>query len=115
VQSGGAEDEEKPRFAKLKASQSIETITLEEAMDLFKLPLTLGEYEGQEVLVNIGRFGPYVKWGEKFVSMPAGSEPTDTDLEKAIDIIKAKQKEEAPIFHYKDKPVTKGKGRFGPF
>lgn len=115
VQIGKAEDEEKPRFAKLKASQSIETITLDEAMELFKLPLTLGEYEGQEVLVNIGRFGPYVKWGDKFVSMPAGSEPTETDLDRAIEIIKAKQKEEAPIFHYKDKPVTKGKGRFGPF
>lgn len=115
VQIGKAEDEEKPRFAKLKASQSIETITMEEAMDLFKLPLTLGEYEGLEVSVNIGRFGPYVKWGEKFVSMPAGSEPTEIDIDKAIEIIQAKQKEEAPIFFYQNKPITKGKGRFGPF
>jgi DNA topoisomerase-1 len=115
VQIGKAEDEEKPRFAKLKASQSIETITMDEAMDLFKLPLTLGEYEGLEVSVNIGRFGPYVKWGEKFVSMPAGSEPTEIDIDKAIDIILAKQKEDAPIFFYQNKPITKGKGRFGPF
>ena len=115
VQIGTQEDEDKPKFAKLKASQSIETISLEEALELFKLPLTLGEYEGQEVSVNIGRFGPYVKWGEQFISMPKGAEPTDADLAQAIDIIKAKQIEEAPIAHYKELPVTKGKGRFGPF
>jgi DNA topoisomerase I len=115
VQIGKAEDEEKPRFAKLKASQSIETITLDEAMDLFKLPLTLGEYEAQEVSVNIGRFGPYVKWGEQFVSIPRGEEPLEVDLARAIEIITAKQKEDAAIGYYQDKPITKGKGRFGPF
>ncbi|MEO9004664.1 MAG: type I DNA topoisomerase [Ginsengibacter sp.] len=115
VQIGSAEEEEKPRFAKLKATQSIETISLEEAMDLFKLPLSLGEFEDKEVLVNMGRFGPYVKWGEQFISMPKGEEPTDVDLPRAIEIIKAKQVEEAPIAHYEEKPVTKGKGRFGPF
>ena len=61
-----ADEEEKPHFAGLKRDQSIETITLEEALDLFKLPLTLGEYEGEEVYVNAGRFGPYVKFGEAF-------------------------------------------------
>ena len=66
VQIGSQEGEEKPRYAKLKANQSIETITLEEAVELFKLPLVLGEYEGQEIAVNIGRFGPYVKYGEQF-------------------------------------------------
>lgn len=115
VQIGKQEDEEKPRFAKLKTSQSIETITMEEAMDLFKLPLTLGELEGIEVSVNIGRFGPYVKWGEQFISMPKGYEPTEVDLDRAIEIIKAKQVEDAPIGHYEGKPITKGKGRFGPF
>ena len=115
VQIGKQEDEEKPRFAKLKNSQSIETITMEEAMDLFKLPLTLGEHEGMEVSVNIGRFGPYVKWGEQFISMPKGTEPTEVDLPKAIEIINAKQVEDAPIGHYEGKPITKGKGRFGPF
>ncbi len=115
VQIGKAEDEEKPRFAKLKASQSIETITLDEAMDLFKLPLTLGEYEAQEVSVNIGRFGPYVKWGEQFVSIPKGEEPLEVDLARAIEIITAKQKEDAAIGYYQEKPITKGKGRFGPF
>jgi DNA topoisomerase I len=115
VQIGAQGDEEKPRFAKLKAGQSIETISFEEAMDLFKLPLTLGEYEGQEVSVNIGRFGPYVKWGDQFISIPRGEDPVEIELERAIEIIKAKQVEDAPIAVYEDKPVTKGKGRFGPF
>ncbi|MEO6133927.1 MAG: type I DNA topoisomerase, partial [Ginsengibacter sp.] len=99
VQIGSQDDEEKPRFAKLKATQSIETISMDEAMNLFKLPLTLGEHEGLEVSVNIGRFGPYVKWGEQFISMPKNSEPTETELDKAIEIIKAKQTEDAPIGH----------------
>jgi len=115
VQIGAQTDEEKPRFAKLKASQSIETITFEEAIDLFKLPLTLGEHEGMEVSVNIGRFGPYVKWGEQFVSIPKGEEPTSVDMARAIEIIHAKQVEDAPIGFYDEKPITKGKGRFGPF
>lgn len=115
VQIGIADDEEKPRFAKLKATQSIETITLEEAMELFKLPLTLGEFEEKEVIVNMGRFGPYVKWGEQFISLPKGEEPTEVDLARAKEIIKAKQVEDAPIGYYNEKPITKGKGRFGPF
>ena len=115
VQIGKQEDEEKPKFAKLKASQSIETISMEEAMDLFRLPLSLGEYEGQEVSVNVGRFGPYVKWGEAFISIPKGEEPLDIELDRAVEIINAKQKEDAPIGFYQDKPITKGKGRFGPF
>jgi DNA topoisomerase-1 len=82
---------------------------------LFKLPLTLGEFEGQEVSVNIGRFGPYVKWGEQFVSIPKGEEPIDVELSRAIEIIQAKQVEDAPIGFYNEKPITKGKGRFGPF
>ncbi|MES2432084.1 MAG: type I DNA topoisomerase [Bacteroidota bacterium] len=108
-------DEEKPKFAKLKNTQSIETISLEEAMDLFKLGAPLGEYEGQEITVNIGRFGPYVKFGDQFVSIPRGEEPATVDLARAIEIIKAKQIEDAPVGFYEDKPVTKGKGRFGPF
>lgn len=91
VQIGTSEDEEKPRYAKLKASQSIETISLDEAVALFQLPKTLGEYEGQEVAVNNGRFGPYVKWGEAFVSLPKGEEPTDVDLERAIQLIKKRR------------------------
>ena len=115
VQIGAQNDEEKPKFAKLKASQSIETISLDEAMDLFKLPLQLGEHEGLEVSVNLGRYGPYVKWGEQFVSMPKGEEPTEVDLNRAVQIILAKQLEDAPIGFYDEKPITKGKGRFGPF
>ena len=115
VQIGSTTDEEKPRFAKLKANQSIETITYEEAMELFKLPLQLGEHEGLEVTVNVGRFGPYVKWGEQFISIPKGEEPTEVDLKRAIEIISAKQIEDAPIGFYDEKPITKGKGRFGPF
>lgn len=111
----GDEQDEKKQFATLRAGQSIETITFEEALELFKLPLFLGEYEGQEVIVNIGRFGPYVKLGEAFISLPKGTEPLDLTLETAIALIQAKQLEDAPIGFYEEKPITKGKGRFGPF
>jgi DNA topoisomerase I len=115
VQIGHAEEEEKPRFAKLKANQSIETISMDEAMDLFKLPLVLGEYEGKEVAVSMGRFGPYVRWGEDFVSLPRGEDPLTVDLDRAIELISDKQVADAPIATYEGQPVTKGKGRFGPF
>ncbi|HEX2684454.1 MAG TPA: topoisomerase C-terminal repeat-containing protein, partial [Ferruginibacter sp.] len=115
VQIGVSEGDEKPKFAKLKPTQSIETITLEEAMELFKLGAPLGEHEGMEVSVNIGRFGPYVKFGEQFISLPKGEEPSTVSFERAIEIIKAKQFEDAPIGYYDEKPITKGKGRFGPF
>lgn len=115
VQIGSAEDEEKPRYAKLKSGQSIETISLEEALDLFKLPLSLGIFEEQEVSVNNGRFGPYVKFGEQFVALPKGEDPINVSLERAIEIIKNKKVEDAPIAFYDNKPITKGKGRFGPF
>ncbi len=115
VQIGVQDDEEKPRFAKLKVNQSIETITLDEALDLLKLPLTLGEYEGLEVSINVGRFGPYVKWGEQFISIPRGEDLLEIDLNRAIEIITAKKIEVAPIGFYDQKPITKGKGRFGPF
>jgi DNA topoisomerase I len=115
VQIGKQEDEEKPRFAKLKNTQSIETISLEEALDLFKLAEGLGQHEGADVSVNIGRFGPYVKWGEQFISIPRGEDANTVDLQRAIEIIAAKQIEDAPIATYNNLPVTKGKGRFGPF
>jgi len=115
VQIGIAEGDEKPKFAKLKPSQSIETITMEEAQELFKLGAPLGEYEGLEITVNIGRFGPYVKFGEQFISIPKGEEPSTVDLARAIEIITAKKIEDAPIGFYDEKPITKGKGRFGPF
>jgi DNA topoisomerase-1 len=115
VQMGMADDEQKPHFAALKRDQSIETITLEEALDLFKLPLTLGEYEGEQVYVNIGRFGPYVKFGEQYISIPRGEDPLEVDMDRAIELIAEKQKADAPIALYDGKPVTKGKGRFGPY
>jgi len=115
VQIGSADEEEKPKFARLKRNQSIETINLDEALELFKLPLTLGEYEGQEVSVNVGRFGPYVKLGEQFISIPKGEEPLDIDIDRAIQLIEEKKRVDAPIAEYQGKGVTKGKGRFGPF
>jgi len=116
LQIGDSNDEnEKPHFAALKRDQSIETITLEEALDLFKLPLTLGEHEGQEVYVNTGRFGPYVKFGEQFISIPKGEDPLEIDMDRAIALIKEKQLADAPIAMYDGKGVTKGKGRFGPY
>jgi DNA topoisomerase-1 len=115
VQLGIADDEEKPKFAKLKATQSIETITLDEALELFKLGAPLGEYEGQEISVNVGRYGPYVKMGDQFISIPRGEDLSAVDLERAIELIKEKQQADAPVAMYNEKPVTKGKGRFGPF
>lgn len=115
VQIGTAEDEEKPRFATLKSGQSIETITLAEALDLFKLPFSLEPYDGKEVSVGAGRFGPYVKWGEQFISIPKGEDPLSVDWERAVAIIREKQAADAPIGYFQGKPVSKGKGRFGPY
>jgi DNA topoisomerase-1 len=115
VQIGDVNDEEKPRFASLKKDQSIETITLEEAQQLFQLPRTLGEYQGQEIVVNLGRFGPYIKFGEQNISMAKGEDPLEITMDRAIALIGEKQKADAPIAFYEDKPVTKGTGRFGPF
>lgn len=115
VQIGNSEDEEKPRFATLKRSQSIETITLEEALELFKLPFDLEPFEGQDVSIGVGRFGPYVKWGETYISIPKGEDPLAVDLDRAIEIIKEKQAADAPIAFYEGHPITKGTGRFGPF
>ncbi|MFY0715014.1 type I DNA topoisomerase [Seonamhaeicola sp. NFXS20] len=115
VQIGTVDDEEKPQFASLSPDQQLTTITFEEAMDLFQLPKSLGTYEGEEVQVNNGRFGPYVKFGKAYVSLPKGTDPLSVDLDDAIVLIKEKQKADAPIYMYKDLPVQKGKGRFGPF
>jgi DNA topoisomerase-1 len=115
VQIGTAEEEEKPQFASLSPDQQLNTITFEEAMDLFKLPKQLGTYQGKDVEVNNGRFGPYVKHGDSFVSLPAGVDPLSVELDDAIVLIKEKQKADAPIYTYQGLPVQKGKGRFGPF
>jgi DNA topoisomerase-1 len=115
VQIGKTDEEEKPKFATLKANQSIGTITLEEALELFRLPFSLGTWGEKEIIVGAGRFGPYVKWGEQFISIPKGEEPLTVDMDRAIEIIKEKQAADAPIGFYEGVPVGKGKGRFGPF
>ncbi len=115
VQMGTVDDEEKPTFASLSPDQQLNTITYEQAMDLFKLPKNIGTYKGEELLVNNGRFGPYVKYGAKFVSLPKGVDPLNIELDDAIILIKEKEEADAPIYMYKELPVQKGKGRFGPF
>ena len=115
VQIGHADDDEKPRFAKVPTGKSIETITYEEAMDLFKIQGVLGQYEGKDISASIGRFGPYVKWGDDFISIPRGTDIATVDVNKAIHLIEEKKRADAPIALYEGKPVTKGKGRFGPF
>ena len=115
VQIGTVEEEEKPMFASLSPEQQLNTITYEEAMDLFQLPKALGIYKEEEIEVNNGRFGPYVKFGKKFVSLPKGVDALSVELEDAIELIKEKEKADAPIYTYQELPVQKGKGRFGPF
>ena len=115
VQIGTVDDEDKPLFASLSPDQQLTTITYEEAMDLFQLPKTLGEYKDETIEVNNGRFGPYVKFGKKYVSLPKGVDPLSVELDDAIELIKEKEKADAPIYMYQDLPVQKGKGRFGPF
>ena len=118
VQIGTPEDNEKPRFANLAPGQSIETITLEEALELFKLPRTLGEHEGQTVKANSGRFGPYVQLGKLFASIPKGEDPMTIDLPRALELLTAKKDAEAKS-HLKtfeeDKELEVRTGRFGPY
>ncbi|RKN83400.1 type I DNA topoisomerase [Ulvibacterium marinum] len=115
VQIGTVEEEEKPLFASLLPDQSLNTITYEEAMELFQLPRKLGAYKGEDIEASVGRYGPYVRFGKKFVSLEKGESAFDVDLERAIELIKEKEKADAPIATYEGKEVTKGKGRFGPF
>ncbi len=118
IQIGTVEEvgeEGKPKFANLRPGQSMETISYDEAMKLFELPKTLGEFEGKEVIIGAGRYGPYVKYDEKFISIPKGQDPMEVEMDMAVELIKQKQKEDAPVAMYEDKPVTKGKGRFGPY
>jgi DNA topoisomerase-1 len=114
AQIGAPEDEEK-LFASLNKEQNLGTITMEEALELFLLPKTLGSYEGEEVIVSNGRFGPYIRFGTMFVSLDKGENPMEVDLPRAEELIVAKQEADAPIYHYEELPVQKGVGRFGPF
>lgn len=114
AQIGSPEDEEK-QFASLNPNQNIGTITLEEALELFLLPKQLGEYKGEAVESNVGRYGPYVRFGKKFISLPKGQDPLDTTLEQAIELIDERERADAPIATYDSMPVQKGVGRFGPY
>ena len=115
VQIGTVDDEEKPKFASLPQDFQIESVTLDQALSLFELPRTLGEFQGETLEANNGRYGPYIKFGKKFVSIPAGKSPTSISLEDAIVIIEDKIKADAPIHVYENMDVQKGKGRFGPY
>ena len=115
IQIGEQDDEEKPIFASLMAGQNIATINLEDALELFKLPFELNNFEDQTVSVGVGRFGPYVKWGDTYISIPKGEDPLSIDQKRAEEIIAEKKLADAPIASYKGEPITKGTGRFGPF
>ena len=118
VQIGTADDQEKPLFAQLPKEQSIETITLEEALELFKLPRTLGEYEGMTVTIGTGRFGPYVLHDRKFTSLPKDEDPMTITLEKAIELINEKRQQETKKhlkFFMEDPKLEILNGRYGPY
>ena len=118
VQIGSADDKEKPRFAQLPADKGMETITLAEAMELFKLPRTLGQYEGQPVVIGAGRFGPYIMHNKKYVSLPKTEDPMTVSLETAVNLIEAKRTEETQrhIKAFKEEPKLEVmNGRYGPY
>jgi len=114
AQIGEADDEDK-KFASLMADQNIGNITLEEALNLFLLPKNLGDYKGEEVEVSNGRYGPYVRHGSVFISLPRGEDPLAVTKERAQELIDEKALADAPIAVYKGEAVQKGVGRFGPF
>lgn len=118
IQIGTVDDEEKPRFAQLAKGLSLETITLEEALEAFKLPRTLGEYEGHTVTVGVGRFGPYVRYDKLFVSIPKGVDPMEIVLDEAIELIKnkieAQEKKFIKAFDA-DPDMQILNGRYGPY
>lgn len=118
VQIGTVDDEEKPKFAQLKKEYSLETITLEEALDLFKLPRNLGEVEGKTVIIGEGRFGPYVHYGDMFVSIPKTTNPLEITLDEALTLIRNKQQADAQkvIKTFAEEPDLQIlNGRYGPY
>ena len=115
AQIGNPEDAEKPIYASLLAGMSIETITFEEALKLFELPRHLGIVDGKNVEVNVGKFGPYVHYGDTYISLAKGEDVFSVTLERAKELISEKKKADAPIAIYEGAEVTKGVGRFGPF
>jgi DNA topoisomerase-1 len=111
----GAPDDEDKKFASLRPDQQLHQVTFEDVMDLFKLPKDLGLFEGLDIQINNGRFGPYIKFDSKFISLPKGMDPLEVDLSTAKQLIEEKRKADAPIYVYEGLPVQKGAGRFGPF
>lgn len=119
VQLGDKEETEKPKFAKLKQGQLLETISMEEALNLFQMPRNLGEFEGHDVKVNIGRFGPYIDLNRTFVSIPKAEDPYDIELDRAIELIKEKREKDLKktinIFDHKGNEIKVLIGRWGPY
>ncbi len=118
VQIGSADDKDKPQFAQMPAGKSMETITLEEALELFKLPRTVGEFEGSPVVIGTGRFGPYVQHNKKYVSLPKTDDPLSVSLERAIELIQAKreQEEKRHLQQFEEDPKMEVmSGRYGPY
>ena len=119
VQLGKTEElgeQEKPKYGNLKPGQSMENISFEEAMELFKLPKVVGKHaDGTEITVGAGRFGPYIKYNETYISLPRAEDPLSVTLERAVELIQEKMEADKPVTIYEGMPVTKGKGRFGPF
>ena len=126
IQVGDTNNDEKPKFASMKKGQSIETITLEEALSLFSLPRTVGKYDGKEVIVSIGKFGPYVRLDNKFYSLSKSDDPYDIDLKRCIEIIEVKREAEQEkeklkelfphtIGNHDDAPVCSNVGKYGPY
>lgn len=118
VQIGSADETEKPKFAQLRAGQSLESLTLEEALDLFKLPRTLGQYEDKTISVGTGRFGPYIRFADKFISIPKGMDPLEISLDDAVTLINAKREADAKksIKTFAEDPELEIlNGRYGPY
>jgi DNA topoisomerase-1 len=118
IQIGTGEElieKEKPRYANLRPGQSLENLTLADALNGFQLPRSLGEYEGEVLEVNTGRYGPYVKFGSTFISLSKGEDPFETTYERAVELVKLRQEADRPLGQFQNVPFTKGKGKFGPF
>ena len=115
VQIGESNEEEKPAFAGAPKGISLNDITLEQALSMFSFPKNIGQYDGKDVVIATGRYGPYIIFDKKFISIPKNLNPLNITLNQAIDLIQKKLKADEPIASYDGKPVFKGKGRFGPF
>jgi DNA topoisomerase-1 len=118
IQIGTGEElieKEKPRYANLRPGQSLESLSLADALNSFQLPRTLGEYEGEVLEVNTGRYGPYVKFGSTFISLPKGEDPFETSYDRAVELVKVRQEADRPLGQFQGVAFTKGKGKFGPF